>query len=405
MRSKLWKVTAHEFRMTAGTKAFIILTILGPFLIAAVSIVPSLLSTRVERRNTLIALPNCPEALYSKLAEELAPAGVQLTRAEDGDLDRKVLQGELYGYLQLPEDWLSARSLELVTRELADFRVMGALQSSLGRAIVGERLRAAGLESAVLQPLVEPPQLGNQQVTRGGAKVKGDIMATILLGVAFTMMLYMTILLYGQSIGRSVVQEKSSRTVEILLSSVDVRELLFGKILGQAAASLLQYAVWIGLGLLAARLLGPGLGLSSLPQLTGRLPLYLVAFFLLGFFLYAAVYAALGAAAEDEQNLAQLSWPVIVFLILPMVAAGGIATRPGSAFAVVLSLFPLTSPIVMFLRVLLSEPGWPQVTLAMGLTAATAAGFTLLSAKIFRVGILMTGRRFSWAQILRWLRS
>lgn len=405
--SKLTKVIAHEFRMTAGSRAFIILTVLGPFLITAMSILPSLLSMRAQRRSTVVALAGGPDSLYAQVAPALAAMKIELIRPPAGtaDLDDRVYKGELYGYLALPAGYLDAESLELVTREVADFRVVGILQSVVGQAIVGERLRAAGLQSSALGPLVQPPQVANQQVTRTGTKVKGDILATILVGITFTMMLYMTIMLYGQSIGRSVVQEKSSRTVEILLSSVDARDLLFGKILGQAAASLLQYAVWIGMALLAVRLLGPSLGLASLPQLSGLLPLYLVVFFLLGFFLYAALYAALGAAAEDEHNLGQLSWPVLIFLILPMVAAGGIATSPSSAFAVVLSLFPLTSPIVMFLRVLLSDPGWTQVLLSMGLLAAAAAGFMFLSARIFRVGILLTGRRISWAQILRWLRA
>ena len=406
--SKLGKVTAHEFRMTAGSRAFIILTVLGPFLITAMSILPSLLSMRAQRRSTVVALAGGPDSLYAQVAPALAAMKIELIRPPAGTgpkgLDDRVFKGELYGYLALPAGYLEADSLELVTREVADFRVVGILQSVVGQAIVGERLRAAGLELSSLGPLVQPPQVANQQITRTGTKVKGDILATILVGIAFTMMLYMTIMLYGQSIGRSVVQEKSSRTVEILLSSVDARDLLFGKILGQAAASLLQYAVWIGMALLTVRLLGPTLGLASLPQLSGLLPLYLVVFFLLGFFLYAALYAALGAAAEDEHNLGQLSWPVLIFLILPMVAAGGIATSPSSAFAVVLSLFPLTSPIVMFLRILLSDPGWMQVVLSMGLLAAAATGFMFLAARIFRVGILLTGRKISWAQLLRWLR-
>jgi ABC-2 type transport system permease protein len=130
-----------------------------------------------------------------------------------------------------------------------------------------------------------------------------------------------------------------------------------------------------------------------------------VLFFLLGFFLYSAVYAALGAAAEDEQNLGTLSWPVLIFLMAPMVGVGGIVMNPASPLVVAMSLFPLTAPIVMFVRLMLSEPAAWQVVLSVVLLLLSILGVMALSAKIFSVGILMTGRRFRWGDILRWLRA
>jgi ABC-2 type transport system permease protein len=244
-----------------------------------------------------------------------------------------------------------------------------------------------------------------KQITRRGRRFQQDTFSFIMVGIAFTLMLYMTILLYGQSIGRSVVQEKISKMVEIVLSSVSEKDLLFGKILGQAAASLLQYAVWIGMALVGVRLLGPCLGLSELPQLSVDVLIFLVLFFLLGFSIYASMYAALGAAAEDEQNLAQLSWPLIVVLVFPMVMSGALITNPSSTFSVVLSLFPLTAPTVMFIRILVSDPAGWHILLSVALQAATVVALIFLSAKIFRIGILMTGKRFKLAEVLRWLRS
>jgi len=288
---------------------------------------------------------------------------------------------------------------------VADYRVTEALRSVIGQALVARRLRSAGLESPSVRELIAMPEIANQQVTKTGRKVSSDMMSTILIGITFTMMLYMTILLYGQSIGRSVVQEKTSRTVEIMLSSLEARDLLFGKILGQAAASLLQYSVWIAAALLFVRLLSPVLDAQRLPPLGGSLPLYLVLFFLLGFFLYSAIYAALGAAAEDEHNLGMLSWPVLIFLMIPMVGVGAIVMNPASPFVVAMSLFPLTAPIVMFVRLMLSGPAAWQVALSVGLLLASILGVMALSARIFSVGILMSGRRFRWSDILRWLRA
>jgi len=405
--SKLWKVTGHEFRRTAGTKAFIVLTILGPFLIIAMTVVPAVVSQRQERGDLAVAVSGADAAVIARVAPQLEQAGILLEAAGSVStraLDARLLDGELYGYLVFPPDIQAAGTLELVTREFPDYRVVELLRKAIGDEVTDARMRSAGIDPARIRQLTRPLELRTRQLTKRGEKVQQDQFSFIIVGIAFTLMLYMTILLYGQAIGRSVVQEKTSKTVEIMLSSVSERDLLFGKILGQTAASLLQYAVWVGMALIGMELIGPLLGIARLPQMAPVILLFLVVFFLMGFLLYAALYAGLGAAAEDEQNLGQLSWPVIVFLVFPMVSAGPIITNPSSSFSVFLSLFPLTAPVVMFVRVMVSEPpGW-QILLSLGILAASVAVMMLLSARVFRVGILMTGKRFRLSEILRWVR-
>jgi ABC-2 type transport system permease protein len=405
--SKLWKVTGHEFRRTAGTKAFIILTVLGPFLIIAMTVVPAIVSQRQERSDVVIALSGGDPAVILRIVANLREAGIQLepSQAPTGELDARLLAGELYGYLLFPEDVIAEGSAELVTREFPDFRVVELLKSAISGEVIDARMRSAGMDPLRIRQLTRPVELTTRQITKRGEKVQQDQFSFIIVGIAFTLMLYMTILLYGQAIGRSVVQEKTSRTVEIMLSSVSERELLFGKILGQAAASLLQYAVWVGMVLVGMELIGPRLGVARLPQLAPVVLMFLVLFFLTGFLLYAALFAAIGAAAEDEQNMGQMSWPFIVFLVFPMVAAGPIITNPASSFSVFLSLFPLTAPVVMFVRIMVSEPAPWQIGLSLVILAAAIAGTMLLSARIFRVGILMVGKRFRLPEILRWLRG
>jgi ABC-2 type transport system permease protein len=406
--SKLWKVAWHEFRRTAGTKAFVVLTILGPFLIIAMTVVPAVVSQRQQRKQLAIAVTGADPAMISRVAPPLEEAGILLETVGGPDpgveLDARLLQGGLYGYLIFPGDILTEGSLELVTREFPDFRVVELLKKTIGGEVIDARMRQAGMDPVRIRQLTQPVQLKTRQITKSGEKVQQDQFSFIMVGIAFTLMLYMTILLYGQAIGRSVVQEKTSKTVEIMLSSVSERDLLFGKILGQTAASLLQYAVWVGMALIGVELIGPRLGLARLPQLSAVILLYLVVFFLMGFLLYAAFYAALGAASEDEQNLGQLSWPLIVFLVFPMVSAGPIITNPGSSFSLFLSLFPLTAPVVMFVRIMASEPpGW-QILLSLGILGVSVAVTMLFSARIFRVGILMTGKRFRLPEIVRWIR-
>jgi ABC-2 type transport system permease protein len=405
--SKLWKVVGHEFRMTAATKAFIILTILGPFLLIGMTVVPSLVSQRSERKGIELAAVGMPMEVFDQVSAPLGQLGIQLKRSDQApeELEQQLREEELYGYLVIPPDLFSGGSLELVTKEFPDYRIVEVLKGVIGQAVMDIRIREAGLDSARIRVLTTPLEIEAKQITRSGTKAQTDVFSFIMIGITFTLMLYMTILLYGQSIGRSVVQEKTSKTVEIMLSSVSERDLLFGKIFGQAAASLLQYIVWIGMALIGAYFIGPSLGLDRLPQLSLSTLLALVLFFLLGFFLFASLFAAFGAAAQDEQNLGQLSWPVIVVLVFPMVSAGPIITNPSSSFSVFLSMFPFTAPIVMFVRILVSDPqGW-QIILSVAIQLVSVVVMVLLAAKIFRVGILMTGKRFTIAEVFRLLKS
>ncbi|MFP4365275.1 MAG: ABC transporter permease, partial [Spirochaetia bacterium] len=230
-----------------------------------------------------------------------------------------------------------------------------------------------------------------------------DFSSIFFTAFAFIMILYMTVLLYGQGIGRSVLQEKTQKTVEILLSSVKPNHLLMGKILGMTAAGLLQYAVWISMAGIALTLAQPIFGVSVPIQLSYVNLIWLLVFFVLGFLVFASAYAALGAASQDEQNLGQLSWPIMLFLIIPIVMSSGIIMNPESTVAIGMSLFPLTAPIIMFARILVGAPAVWEIALSIGLLAATAFGISYLSAKIFRVGLLMSGKKTSIQEVVKWL--
>ena len=225
-----------------------------------------------------------------------------------------------------------------------------------------------------------------------------------MTGLTLAMLLYMTVLLYGQVIGRSVLTEKTSKTVEIMLSSVRPMDLLFGKILGKALASLLQYGIWVTVSAAVLKLIGPRLGISIGAGLSMHTLVYLVVFFIMAFFLYCSLYAALGAASEDEQHLGQLAWPVIIFLIIPMVLISSVITTPRAPMIVGLSLFPLTAPIVMFLRIMVGAAEPWEILVSIALIIATTAAVIWLSSRIFRVGILMTGKRFKFLEVLRLVR-
>ncbi len=288
-----------------------------------------------------------------------------------------------------------------MSKNAADFRVVGVLQGVIGQAIVAQRLVKAGIPASQVSALTQSPAFETRQLTQSGEKKNSDFLTVLMTGLTLAMLLYMTVLLYGQVIGRSVLTEKTNKTVEIMLSSVRPMELLFGKILGKALASLVQYGIWVAISAAVLKLVGPRLGVSIGVGLSISTLGYLVLFFLLAFFLYCSLYAALGAASEDEQHLGQLAWPVIIFLVIPVVMISPIITNPQAPFIVGLSLFPLTAPIVMFLRIVVGAAKPWEILFSVGLVLLTTAGVIWLSAKIFRVGILMTGKRFKFGEVLR----
>ena len=179
---------------------------------------------------------------------------------------------------------------------------------------------------------------------------------------------------------------------------------MFGKILGLGLAGLLQYAVWVSMGVVMINLAGPAFDLSLPASVSVSNFLWLVVFFILAFFLYAAVYASLGAAAEDEHHLNQLAWPTSLFLLAPMVLISTIIMSPESPLAIGLSYFPMTSPIVMLIRILVSQPAVWELGLCITLLILAVYGTTVAGAKIFRTGILMSGKRHGIREILRWVR-
>ncbi len=405
---KMMRIAGMEFKLTARNKAFVIVTIIGPFLIVGMSVVPSLLA--MNQSNALedvrIAITGGTPAIEQTVMQSLQSTPIQVA---DAGRDEPALRAaldtkEIDGYLVLPAS-LEDTGARYVSGGPPNFAIVGTLESAIGSTVVSLRLANAGLDPAQVSELSRRPALEVTTYDANRGEEAGQDPATVIFTVlAFTMMLYMTILLYGQAIGRSVLNEKLSKTVEIMLSSVSPQELLVGKIIGKAAASMLQYAIWILMAVGFLNLIGPLVNVEI--NLAGGITtyFYLVGFFLLAFLLYSTVYAALGAASEDETHLAQLAWSVIVFLVIPMVTLGSIATNPDSVFPRVLSIFPLTAPIVMFQRLLIGSPAPWEVAVSLGLLIGSIIAIAMLAAKIFRIGILMTGKRFTLGEIAKWLR-
>ncbi len=406
--NNMFKIARQEFKMTAANKAFIIITLLGPFLILALTVLPTMLaqnSAGIESE-TRIGISGIDTRFFGVMENSLAETNIEVFREDDIEaLRRDVAEDKIHGFLAIPENYLESNDYTYYSKSGTDLMVYETLKGTIGYLVVGERLQNAGLDPAQVSALSSKPGMVHKKVVIGGEEKEGqDFMTILFTALSFAMLIYMTVLLYGQMIGRSVVNEKTSKTVELMLSSVSPRQLMFGKIFGIGFAGIVQYSFWVLMGLVLIKFIGPVFNLSIPQSLTPGNLVFLVLFFVLAYFLYSSAYAALGSAAEDETHLGQLGMPLIFMLIIPLILVSPIVMNPGMGLSVVLSFFPFTSPLVMLTRVLVDTPPVWEILTAVGIVILTILLMIWASAKIFRVGILMTGKRLKLGEIIKWVR-
>ncbi len=254
-----------------------------------------------------------------------------------------------------------------------------------------------------VERLLMPVELDTVHITKGHEGASG--MAVFLAGFFMVMLLYVNVLIYGISVMRSIIEEKNSRILEVLLSSVTAKELLAGKILGVGAVGLTQIVIWLVMSALVST---PGIVAAKSYLSNVHIPVSAMAwfgvFFLLGYFLYSTMYAGLGAMVNSDQEAQQMQWPAMLPIVLSIFLAGPVMQQPDSQIAVWLSLVPFFAPILMFIRVMAGQPPAWQLVLCLALMLVTIYGLLVLSSRIYRVGILMYGKRPTLAELRRWLK-
>jgi ABC-2 type transport system permease protein len=279
------------------------------------------------------------------------------------------------------------------------------VREKLETIVIARRLSKEGLDYDRVLALTGRLELNEQKLTKSGVLEEKELAAKFIVVVAFVLILYMTLLSWGISVQRSVIEEKSSRVIEVMLSSLEPRDLFMGKIIGLGGLGLTQIAIWAIILLFAA--------LSSSIAYTEALKYvnvsvsdvaYFLLFFVLGFLLYSSIFTIVGAVCSTEQDAQQLQGIIMLPLIVPIMLVFFVIQNPTSTFAVVLSLIPFFTPMLMLARALVSDPSAWEVALSVSLLVATIYGVIVFSARVFRVGILMYGKRPSLREVFRWFR-
>ncbi len=416
-------IAVREYLARIKSKGFWIATLIMPLLMAVWVVLPSLMADRAAASQELV-IAGGSDDLYNELARAIEEAssesGGRISfavshRPVEGSvegtrqaLDDEVLRGEIGAWLWLGDDPLAAEEIEYHASSTSNVLTQSVLDRALSRTLRRLRLDQAGYDGAEVETLIRGIDLKPVQVTEEGTR-EGGALGALMLAFFLFFSLYMGIVMYGQQVLNGVLEEKSSRVVEVMLSAVSPSQLMFGKLAGICGAALTQMLVWLGTalivltpGLVAARLTLPE-G-AELPTLPLGVVIHFLSFFLLGFGIYAAFYAMLGAAFNSQQEAQQMSFFGISFLIAPFMVMMPVINDPDSTLAVVMSLIPMFTPLLMVLRIAVKMPPTWQIALAYLLTTGFFLLMVWLAARVYRVGILMYGKKPTFAELWRWVR-
>lgn len=435
--SKAWVVVKREFVEFVGKKTFIVATILGPLGMIAFfgaqfffmtqggggehSVVVLDASER-DLGEQVVAMITAPRPTGgtrkpATFHAEVQPVAVDEVEAARAELRERVATDALDGYLYLAPDILAGAAAVYEGANATNSAVTGELRAATQQVVQGTRLADAGIEPSSVGAALAGVRLDATKIGADGSQ--GSAEGAMFMGMAMGFAIYLMVLLYGASVMNGVVEEKQDRIVELVVSSIHAKDLMLGKVLGIGAAGLLQMTVWVAVAALIV-VNGPAvagvLGASDevvqqlslnpvLPTLPLSAILVFLAFFAGGFFLYATVYSILGAVATNAQEAQQLVFPAILPLILGFFMMFTALENPDSTIAIVGGLIPFTSPLVTPVRVALAgiDPGMLAASLL--LLFGTAYLMIWIGGKIYRIGIFATGKRASFGEVVRWIRT
>lgn len=425
-------IIKREFNSRVRNKSFIVMTILSPLIIVAMIFLVVFLSN-LNREETRTVGVLDESGLFLATLEETEVLRFQFLNEADLEAAKKISQQSNYhGLLYIP----GAETLEELDRRI-QFFVEGSpnistvqyIERSLSNKLTNMRLENAGvdissIEASRSQIDIKIENYEGQQTSIMSSWIKA------IFGGAAGYLLMMFIIIYGNMVMRSVIEEKTNRIIEIIISSVKPYHLMMGKIIGTTLAGVTQFLIWVVLGgifmLIATTVFGVQMdpstmanqemmeqantsGMQAVLMDIARLPIgtlivsFLI-FFIGGYFLYSSIYAAIGAAVDNETDTQQFMFPIIIPLMLAMyVGFFAVIENPHGTVSVVFSHIPLTSPIVMLMRIPFGVPWW-EILISMLLLFATFALVVWFAAKIYRVGILMYGKKPTYKELYKWLK-
>jgi len=430
--NKFFTVLKREYLQRVRAKMFIVSTILLPVVMSGFGIVPAIIMT-IETPPMRVAVVDqtgrmfipLKQALYgdepeqeprtdsaprrriaSFVLEQVSGTNQPLDQIR-AQLDQRLRARELDGYIILPPNFLNEGEVEFFNRNPGDLFSLRTLQSALNRAVREQRLIDAKVDTKTRQDLFKAVDVQGVKIGATGQERDSGGSFALVFGVGFVM--YLAILMYGQIILGAVIEEKETRIAEILFSSVKPFTLMMGKLVGVSLVALTQLAIWgaalsvfalYGVNLLASR----GMN-ATIPAIPFSHYIYFALFFLLGYFIYATIYALVGSMVTTAQEGGQLAMPIILILVISFYLFWPVSRSPDSPFSFWVSMFPFSAPVAMLVRIVTQMPPLWQIALSLLIGFSSVLVIMWVASRVYRIGMLMYGKRASIPEAVRWARQ
>ena len=432
--SKLALIVKREFIAKVRNKSFIVMTFLSPLLFVGIALFVGYLSNMKSDLKT-IAIHDETGRFVNEFKSDKEYKYLNLSKVDVKVLRDSVLNESYEGLLVIPNNSQNdslQNQVQYISNDSPSIVYISELEDVITKKMTAENFQRVGLDTLKINKAKADVSIQLNKAS-GETALKGLNEIKIFIGGAFGYLIMMFIIIYGNMVMRSVIEEKTSRIIEVIISSVKPFQLMMGKIIGTSLAGILQFLIWAILGLAAmfvmTSIFGAQMGASTdaqtqalqaaQNQMGGEIQLYLneilnlpiatilvsfIIYFIGGYFLYSSFYAAIGAAVDNETDSQQFLMPIIMPLILGVyIGFFTVVNDPHGTVATVFSMVPLTSPIVMMMRIPFGVPLW-QIVLSISILFGTFFGVVWFASKIYRVGILMYGKKPTWKELYKWLK-
>lgn len=423
-----WVILKREYLERVRTRTFLVLTLLAPAIMTALMILPAKLAMMGQKADHIVIVTSTQQfgemvrqqlladPLYSDEGEAdeshskpkpeeqyTIVIDTNTTEGERANLRQKIGSRDIDSFIWLTDDAVAAHKVTWSSREMAGSREKSWLGDAVNRIVQEQELSKRGISEAQAAELLTPLKVDIVRIDHG-RETKSSGSSRYLEIVVMVMLIYVAVLLYGISVMRSVLEEKTSRIMEVLLSSASSTELMTGKILGVGAVGLTQIVVWTVMGgVIALPSMAAQPNFADL-QLSPVMMISFVLYFLFGYLLYSTMYATIGAITTTEQEGQQLQFLIVMPLVLSVFMLMPVIRTPDATSVVWLSMIPFFAPIVMYARIVIQTPPLWQIGLSLLLMVGTIAGLVVLCARIYRVGVLIYGKRANLPEIMKWLK-
>jgi ABC-2 type transport system permease protein len=450
--NKISVIIKREYITRVRKKSFIIMTILAPVLLAAIIIVPTLVMMSQGGEFKKIAVVEDNSDLFRGVIKNTKDAEfVYLENTKVEELKKTFEKAGYYGILYIsPELVNTPNAIQLISKQQPAIGLLQHIENSLEKEIERQKLLTYKIENLdeIMKNIETKVSVQTIKIDESGAVRETSTGIAMALAYIFGFLMYMLVFIFGSQVMRGVIEEKTSRVVEVIISSVKPVQLMMGKIIGIALVGLTQFMIWIFLTVALVTVLkttllqktnlteiAPSVSQNLMsgnqqaaattqvsttsPELAefskmfdnamnqpwGLIIICFIFYFITGYLLYASVFAAIGSAVDNETETQQFMLPVTIPIILGLMVAMGTMQNPESSLSFWCSMIPLTSPIVMMARIpFMSHSQYWQIAISMGIMIVTFIAFVWMAAKIYRTGILMYGKKTSWKEMWKWLR-